>query len=281
MRFSWPPIVVGALVCLALVPAALAAPPASTVVRFSSLDHSQHYDLHATLYLPDGATGPVPAVVVIHGSLGVDSRNDLYRPALLKAGFATFEVDFKSGVYRTVLSRPRPAAFGPMVFAALKELRKTAAVDPSRIAVMGYSLGGHVAIDAAFDANRKAWMGEEKGFAAHVGFYPVTKSYLEQQDFKMTGVPVMILYGTRDSYGDGTSVPALKRLVGDKGGFEIVTVEYPGACHDFNHDAPPENHWDPVAEGHRAHTEWNAEAATDSVVRVVEFLKKALAVSHD
>jgi dienelactone hydrolase len=200
----------------------------------------------------------------------------LYRDAILKAGIATFEVDFKTGVYSGVLSRPRPPAFVPMAFAALQELRKQPAIAPDAIAIMGYSLGGHTAVDTAFEVNRKTWLRDEKGFAAHVAFYPVSKPYLEQGDLTMTGAPMIILYGTEDSYGDGSNVPAFKRLLMQKANFDVTTVEYAGALHDFNHNVPPETHWDPVAIGHRAHTAWSADAANDSVVQVVSFLRKNL-----
>ena len=35
----------------------------------------------------------LPAVVILHGSAGVDSRGDFYARALNAAGIATFEID--------------------------------------------------------------------------------------------------------------------------------------------------------------------------------------------
>jgi len=180
--------------------------------------------------------------------MGIDSRNEFYREAILKAGVATFEVDFKSGVFSSVLSRPKPNAFLPKGFAALKELRKLPSIDPDRIGIMGFSLGEHLAVDTAFAGNRKLWIGDEKGFAAHVVFYPVCKPYLKLEDLGMTGAPMMILYGTEDSYGEGSNVPAFKRLLLEKSGLDVTTVKNVGAAHAFHHNAPPEDHWDPVAE---------------------------------
>jgi dienelactone hydrolase len=74
----------------------------------------------------------------------------------------------------------------------------------------------------------------------------------------------------------GTSVPAFKRLLQEKANFAVTTVEYAGASHAFNHKAPPEDHWDPVAIGHRSHTAWNADAANDSLGKVVSFLRDTL-----
>ena len=263
-------------VWLAVQLAPLKASPPGTAIAFASLDQGQSYKLHGTLFLPEDGAPIHPALVVIHGTLGIDSRNEFYRETLLKAGIATFEVDFKTGVFATVFGRPKASAFVPMSFAALKELRKLKAIDPDRIGIMGFSLGGHMAVDAAFETNRKAWLGDEKGFAAHVAFYPVCRPYLKQEDLKMTGAPMIILYGTEDTYGEGSSVPAFKQLLLEKAKFEVATIPYTGAHHAFNLNAPPEDHWDPVAIGHKSHTAWSPEAANDSRIKVVEFLRQTL-----
>jgi len=256
------------------------ASPQGSVITFSFLDPQQKHGLHGTLYLPDNGSSRHPALVVIHGTMGIDSRNDFYREALLKEGIATFEVDFKSGIYSSPLNRPHPSAFLPMTFAALKELCQLPSIDSDRVGVMGYSLGGHMAVDAAFASDRKQWMGDERGFAAHVAFYPVCKPYLEQADLQVTGAPMIILYGTDDSYGEGANVPAFKRLLQAKANFAVTTVEYAGASHAFNHNVPPENHWDPVAIGHRSHTAWSADAATDSLDHVVHLLHENLTTKY-
>jgi dienelactone hydrolase len=67
----------------------------------------------------------------------------------------------------------------------------------------------------------------------------VCKRFLPNSDLAMTGAPMLIFYGTEDSYGDGKNVPALKELFLRKEHHEIVTVEYPGVSHGFNLNAPP------------------------------------------
>ncbi len=267
------------LIAAALMTGALCSSGASqpgTVIRFNSLDLKHHYAVSGTLYTPADATAPVPAVVMVHGTMGIDSRGDYYRGPILDAGIAVFEVDFKSGIYHSPLDRPSPETFLGMGFAALKELRKIPAIDPDRIGIMGFSLGGHLTVEAAFDANRAAWMGSDKGFATHVAFYPVSRRFLSRDDLKVTGAPMLILYGTEDSYGDGTNVAALKALLMQKDRFEILTVEYPGASHGFNMNEPPKRYFDPAAIGHRGHTEYDPAATSDSLPRVVDFLRRTL-----
>jgi dienelactone hydrolase len=215
--------------------------------------------------------------VVVHGTTGIDSRETFYRAAILNSGVAVFEVDFKTGVYTSALDRPSPETFVPMGFAALKELRKNSAIDPGRIAIMGFSLGGHLTVNTAFEANRKMWMGDEKGFAAHIAFYPVSKSFLTRRDLTVTGAPMIIFYGTEDAYGEGANVPAFKRELLERSKFELTTVEYLGAHHGFNRNEPAMSYRDPAAIGERGYMAWDASAANDSLGRVVDFLRQTLA----
>jgi dienelactone hydrolase len=249
-------------------------------IDFSSLDARHAYKVSGTLYLPQNASGPVPAVVLVHGTLGIDQRGELYRHPLLDAGIGIFEVDFKTGIYRGALDRPNPDTFLPLAFAALKELRKLPAVDPNRIGIMGFSLGGNIALRTAMESNVKQWMGEDKGFATFVLFYPVCNHFtkdFEKSGSKLTGGPMIIFYGTDDSYGEGKAVPEFKSLLAEKYGFQLSTVEYPGATHGFNLNGPDMNMLDPAAIGMRVHIRWDPEAANDSVTKTVNFLRENLA----
>jgi dienelactone hydrolase len=89
---------------------------------------------------------------------------------------------------------------------------------------------------------------------------------------------MIIFYGTKDAYGEGENVPLFKRLLSKKYSFDVETVEYPGACHDFNRNEPPLSYYDPAAIGGKGYMEWDADAANDSLPRVVDFLRKTLAV---
>jgi dienelactone hydrolase len=234
--------------------AAAGAAPAGTKIDFASLDTRHPYKVSGTLYLPENAASPVPAVVLVHGTLGIDQRGELYR-------------------------QPEPDTFLPMAFAALKALRKLPTVDPTRIGMMGFSLGGNIGLRTAMESNVKQWMGDEKGFVAFALFYPVCNHFtkdFEKSGSKLTGGPMIIFYGTDDSYGEGNAVPELKSLLAAKYDFQLTTVEYPGATHAFNLNGSDMNYLDPAAKGMRVHIRWNAEAANDSVTKVVAFLRENL-----
>jgi dienelactone hydrolase len=260
------------------IPAAAAS--TDTRIDFSSLNSSHPFKVYGTLYLPENASGQCPAVVMIHGTMGIDSRGTLYRVPLLNAGIAVFEVNFKDGIYRSPIDRPKIDAFLPLAFAALKELRKVPSIDPSRIGIMGFSLGGAITLSTALDENRKAWMGDEKGFAAHAGFYPVVKAFIPKIESGgvLTGAPIIIFYGTDDAYGDGDQVPQLKSLLQTKFNFVLTTYEYAGATHGFNLNAPSITYFDPAAKHMRGHMAYDAQATEDSLPKLVDFMRKNLAV---
>lgn len=258
----------------------VAAASGGTKIGFSSLDTQHPHKVSGTLYLPENASSPAPAIVLIHGTMGIDQRGELYRQPLLDAGIGTFEVDFKTGIYTGPLDRPNPDSFLPMAFAALEELRKLPTVDPNRIGIMGFSLGGNIALRTAMESNVKQWMGDDKGFVAFALFYPVCNHFtkdFEKSGSKLAGGPMIVFYGTEDSYDEGKAVPELKTLLAKKYSFKLVTVEYPGATHAFNLNGPEMNYLDPAAIGLKVHITWDPDAANDSVTKVVAFLRENLA----
>jgi dienelactone hydrolase len=215
---------------------------------------------------------------MVHGTSGINQVGRLYREPVLNAGIAIFEVDFKTGIFTSPMDRPVVDTFVPMAFAALKELRKNPAIDSTRIGIMGFSMGGGITMRTAIEENRKQWIGNEKGFIAHVAFYPVSKPLISKFEHGgITGAPILVLYGTEDSYGEGKGVPELKQMMMKKFKFDMMTVEYPGATHDFNRSGPSFSYTDPAAEGRRAFIKFDPDAATDSVKKVVAFLRQNVA----
>ena len=86
-------------------------------IRFNGLD-TPPKSFCGKLTLPEGNQQRVPVVILIHGTAGPDSRYEFHRPALLASGMATFEVDFKSNVFKGGLDRPPMKTFHPWAFGA-------------------------------------------------------------------------------------------------------------------------------------------------------------------
>ena len=218
------------------------------------------------LYLPERPTGRVAAVVLVHGTAGPDSRYDWYRSALLDAGFAVAEVDFKTGVFTDSSDRPPTDHFLPHAFGVLKALQSNARIDPKRIAIMGFSLGAMISYKTAKDFEYKNYLrAGEPPFAAHIALYPVCGSLYAN---KMTERPVMILVGELDTYGAGRSCPYLvKNLNQQNPGLAQIKI-YNGVHHGFDRPDPP--YW---TNGETI-LEWDGDAAEDSRQRIIAFLRK-------
>ena len=254
-------------------------PVPSSVIRFASLDSSHPFQVSGTLYIPKA--NPMsrrPAVVLVHGTAGIGSVGAFHRQALLDAGLVVLEVDFKTGVYASRMDRPPFEYFLPMAFAALKALRAKPSVDPNRIGILGFSMGGGVALRTAVEAERCAWMGQDRGFAAIVAFYPVCKSFIPTAERvgALTGAPILVAYGTRDAYGEKAAVPELKRVLRERFHFDLETLALPGAPHAFDRQGPPLHYPAPMADGGEGYTAWNPHAAQAARARMVAFFRKQL-----
>ncbi len=110
------------------------------------------------LSLPAG-DGPVPAVLLLHGSGGVyPELHDFWTRQLNTLGIATFVPDMfgPRGVTSTVENQSRVplAADTTDAFAALRLLATHPRIDRKRIAAMGFSRGGRFARGAG-----RAWKG--------------------------------------------------------------------------------------------------------------------------
>jgi acetyl esterase len=126
-------------------------------------------DLLARLYRPQG-TGkePLPALVEVHG--GAWNYFDrhagaLYNRALASCGIVVLAIDFRMGPHHK-----HPAASAD-VATAVRFLRANAArlrVAPDRIALLGSSSGGHLALLAAIKPNAPEHLGTPVGGTADV-----------------------------------------------------------------------------------------------------------------
>jgi dienelactone hydrolase len=232
--------------------------------------------LGGKLYLPDNNKGPVPVVVMIHGTAGPGYRYYFHREGLLEAGIATFEVDFKSGIFSDSRDRPYPQPLIPFAYGALKALRKNAAVDPKRIGLMGFSFGGGITVAAMEHVQKlKALGGSEKGFLGHVAYYPSCRF---RKILPSTCAPLLILAGGEDSYGDGkfcgAFIESFNQINPGLGSLKI----YPGVEHGFDGNKSWSG-YDRAAIDQRAILQPNYAAATDARKRDVMLFKKVFGMA--
>ncbi|WP_018654606.1 dienelactone hydrolase family protein [Actinomadura flavalba] len=157
------------------------------------------------------------AVAIIPGRNGPQSGMSWYGPRLASHGFIVFTID-------ALRPLDRPPARGAQLQAALQQLavRSPVAthVDAGRLAVMGHSLGGAGALEAA-----KA----RPGLRAAI---PLTPSDVAGPDFSGVRVPTLILAAEKDTVAPlGRHARKFYRAI--PRGTEKAYVELAGATHGF------------------------------------------------
>ena len=270
---TWMRIALSAVVLMVLL--ACASVRNQEVLRFTGLE-SPLKQFSGTLTLPKNNKAPAPLVLLVHGTAGVDSRYAFHKPALLEAGIGTFEVDFKTRVFTGGSDRPSISTFHPWAFGALKALRAHPLIDANRIAIMGFSLGGHLSVSVCSKNVVERWLGpDQPGFAAHIGFYPVCQWLENNFDASgVTGAPILILAGELDSWGDGETCPEFARWLNESHPGVVSLTIYPNVHHGFDR-AGSWHGYAPYARNRTGILQWNANAAYDSRKRAVAFLRHA------
>jgi dienelactone hydrolase len=181
---------------------------------------------------PAGAR--LAALVIVHGPAGVtDATEGFWGRSLAAAGMAALVIDSFTprGVANTIEDQSRVST-SQMVrdaFGALDYLARQPFVDAHRIALMGMSKGGAVAVLAADQRVH----GGQQAFAAHVALYPVcTVQFRNPQ----VSAPLLMLIGEQDNYtGVKTCADYAGRIRAAGGRAELKT--YKGAHHGFDGDS--------------------------------------------
>jgi dienelactone hydrolase len=205
------------------------------------------------LRLPAGAAR-VPAVILLHGSAGIGANVDRWADEINGIGAGAFLVDSFTGrgILQTVTDQSQLGSLAMIVdgYRALELLSKHPGVDPSRIAVMGFSKGGFAALYASLKRFQRMYRKPGVEFAAYVPFYPACNTtYLEDEE--VSERPIRIFHGSADNY-----VPAepcrnyVNRL--RRGGKDVRLTEYAGAHHAFDNPlySPHRSLPDAIVIGH-------------------------------
>jgi len=188
------------------------------------------------LRLPAG-TARVPAVVLTHSAGGVSQDRDLaWAQRFVDAGMAAFVVD-SFGPRGVKGFRNQPSLFASVadVYAALHLLATHPRIDASRVALMGFSRGGIVALVSALEPVRRMGAPDGARFAAHIALYPVCNTrYLAGE---ITRAPILMLLGAADDQAPPAPCRRYAEWFRAKGAPTTV-VEYPGAHHLFDGTGP-------------------------------------------
>jgi dienelactone hydrolase len=188
------------------------------------------------LRIPRPGTERLPAVILVHGSSGIGANVDYWQQQLNDIGVATFAIDVFTGrgIENTNADQAKLGRLTAIVdvYKALAILAAHPRIDPNRIAVMGFSRGGQVALYSSLTRFQRMYAPEGLSLAAYVTFYPncVTR-YLE--DEAVATRPIRLFHGTPDDYNTVAPCRAyVERL--RKAGKDVQLTEYANAQHAFD-----------------------------------------------
>lgn len=186
------------------------------------------------LRIPTLGKDKLPAVVLLHGALGVVGFVDDWGRELNALGVATFVPDSVTGRgVDNIVKVGRLAALED-AYRSLDLLAKHPRIDANRIAVMGFSSGAHVALASAMTRFQRAHAAEGgPGFAAYIAFYPTNCHYGYREREDVVAKPIRIFHGSAD---ESAPVEACKSYVAQlaKAGKDARLYEYAGAGHVFD-----------------------------------------------
>lgn len=238
-----------AALAASLASIALLAQAAATKVEFETRDYAGYKELvagspsgeariYGYLSLPANAQGKVPAAVFLAHAGGYSEAQDRwYATALNAQGIAAFFVDGYTPRGLTPPISVRTQSYATMVadaYAALAALAKRPDIDASRVALVGFSRGAEAARQAAFESFRKGAGAQALKFAAHVPFYPLCVTSM--QDAKdTTGAPVLILGAANDDSTPPKNCEAyVAHMKARNAAFPVSVRVYPDADHGWD-----------------------------------------------
>ena len=241
-------------------------------------------ELSGFISKPEG-DGPFPAVVLLHGCGGIRPREAGWREWFNSRDFVALSVDsFGPRGVSNICSNPGLVDVTARIadaFGSLDYLAKQPFVDRDRIAVMGFSNGGIVALSVA---GPPSWIARSSGspsFGAAIAFYPECLAHMPPE-YPPPSIPLLILIGSAD---DWTLASSCQRMVDEYKGSRVTLVVLPGARHGFDDANQPFTTSATVvninsSSGTGATVAGDAKAAAQSEQEVDHFLRIAFAASR-
>jgi dienelactone hydrolase len=215
---------------------------------------------------PEGA-GPFPAVIGLHGCAGMpDATKQKLVDELVAWGYVVLLVDsfgtrrVDHDCFKGFLAIARISdAYGALAFLVGQTF-----VDPQRVAAVGFSKGGWVALSVS-ESNYSFKMPSNSRFRAAVAFNPPCRDAGARPL-----IPTLILIGTLDEWTPAAGCSEKIDAWGTEG-VPINLVVYPSVHHGF--------YYQELQPGRAMFGRWleyNEEAAADATRRMQEFLKRHL-----
>ena len=215
------------------------ANPFSFYHIITDLGNQDPHEVHGILRFPAGVERKnLPLVIAAAGSKDWADHHLEYLSMYRDMGVATFELQsFASRDIKSTVGTQVDVTTAMMIldaYRALDTLIKDPRINPQRVAITGWSLGGAVSLFSAWQPLKDA-ISPEGSFSAHLPIYPPCIVKPEKMEF--TEAPIHILIGKLDNW---VPASACEDLVADMQatGVDIGITVYPDAHHGFDREGP-------------------------------------------
>src|SRR5436305_13984173 len=264
----------GAFVLLSTAPS-LPAPASAEEAAWLAADMVQIAAHRMDLPLPRMSSQPLmgylarpdepgrhPAVIELHGCGGFGTMDVVVADVLKSFGYVALALDSLGDANVCEYSSgDGEIAEAFDAYAALDWLAEQSYVDPNRVALLGFSMGGGATIygvEPGLIQDKKS-----RHFRAAIAYYPWCKDRA-----CLTTVPTLILVGDRDYCTRASWSERMMARRNGQGSAVKLTVS-PGATHGFNFPGAPREYL-------RHHVEHDPKATADAWKLVRSFLQERL-----
>jgi dienelactone hydrolase len=207
----------------------------------NNIDLEPKEEIFGSLIFPENAKFPCPLVIPIHGSYGLRGNHHDHIVNLLEAGIAVFRIhSFESRGIISIVENQTEVTLATMItdaFRGLSLMSQHPDIDPNRIGIMGWSLGGSTSFYSAWKPIIKSLTTGNEKFSAHLPLYPGT--HIKPDVNEWSDAPMHILCGNDDDYTPTILVKnILEYMKPNKSNVELTV--YPNAHHSFDAIEPIE-----------------------------------------
>jgi dienelactone hydrolase len=147
--------------------------------------------------------GQHPVVILVPGSGGFNANTDVWDRQFQAMGISTFIMDpfAGRGIVSTVVDQSQLGRLNEIldIYRSLAVLAAHPRVDPTRIAVMGFSRGGQAALYSSLKRFHKLWNPTGVDLAAYIALYPTCNTTFIA-DTDVSEHPIRIFHGVSDDY---------------------------------------------------------------------------------